>query len=57
MTENGCPCKGMKSCFVHAAGLFVIIFLAVAAANCVTTLCPWSKGQAPQLPPAVSQTK
>ena len=57
MTGNGCSCKGLKSCFVHAAGLFIIIFLAVTAANFATHLCPWLKGQSAQVPPAAAQVK
>ena len=57
MSENGCPCKGMKSGLCHAAALFVIIFLAVTTAICAANHCPWCKGQPLQAPPAAAQVK
>lgn len=47
MIESGCPCKGWKNGVIHAAALFLIIFLAVSAANCVARICPWYQGKAP----------
>jgi hypothetical protein len=57
MTDNGCPCKGMKGGLVHALALFLIIFVAILAANFATHLCPWFSGQITHPPAAAAQIK
>lgn len=57
MMGNGYPCKGWKSGLLHAGVLFLVIFLAVTAANFATRACPWANGQHVPTPPAAAQIK
>ncbi len=57
MSENGCPCKGLKSGLIHLGALFGVVFLAVTLATCAANQCPWCQGKAGQVPTAAAQIK